>query len=238
MESVFRQVPFPVTDLAIPGFPDIFIYQILGNLIIFNQIMDTGNHHIFIMGTIENTDISPAGQRLIDTPHIIVILFFCRRLLKRNDMDTVWIKMRENMLNRAVFSCRVHRLQYDNKPVCILGIQLRLVQGQFFQRCCHGNCLHILLVHIHITVRGKLFQTDFFSFFCTIPVDINFYFLFCFFNFLRIYAFFFHFSPLKKYNRFLFFFFFHFLSYFFQRLVRFLFYHIPEPFQLLLFLRR
>ena len=102
------------------------------------------------------------------------------------------------MLNRAVFPCRVHRLQYDNKPVCILGIQLRLVQGQFFQRCCHGNCLHILLVHIHITVRGKLFQTDFFSFFCTIPVDINFYFLFCFFNFLRIYAFFFHFFPLKE----------------------------------------
>ena len=238
MESVFRQVPFPVTDLAIPGFPDIFIYQILGNLIIFNQIMDTGNHHIFIMGTIENTDISPAGQRLIDTPHVIVILFFCRRLLKRNDMDTVWVKMREDMLNRAVFSCRVHRLQYDNKPVCILGIQLRLVQGQFFQRCCHGNCLHILLVHIHITVRGKLFQTDFFSFFCTIPVDINFYFLFCFFNFLRIYAFFFHFSPLKKYNRFLFFFFFHFLPYFFKRLVCFLFYHIPEPLQLLLFLRR
>lgn len=43
MESVFRQVSFPVTDLAIPGFPNIFIYQILGNLIIFNQIMDTGN---------------------------------------------------------------------------------------------------------------------------------------------------------------------------------------------------
>ena len=200
--------------------------------------MDTGNHHIFIMGTIENTDISPAGQRLIDTPHVIVILFFRRRLLKRNDMDTVRVEMREDMLNRAVFPCRVHRLQYDNKPVCILGIQLRLVQGQFFQRCCHGNCLHILLVHIHITVRRKLFQTDFFSFFCTIPVDINFHFLFCFFNFLRSYPFFFHFFPLKKYGLFLFFFFFHFFSYFFQRLVCFLFYHIPEPFQLLLFLRR
>ena len=132
------------------------------------------------MGTIENTDISPRRKCFIDAPHIIVIFFFRCRLLKRCHGNAAGIQICKNMIDRTVFSCRIHRLQYDNKPVCILGIQFFLIYFQLLNHFRKKSALHFFFINIHIPLRRELFQVHFLIFLYTIPVNINFYFFYVF----------------------------------------------------------
>ena len=45
--------------------------------------MHFGNQHIFVVRTVENADSSSFRERAIDTPEIIMVQFFSRRLFER-----------------------------------------------------------------------------------------------------------------------------------------------------------
>ena len=116
MEAILPQIALPVLDLPVAGIPNIFIDQILRQLVLFDEVMHAGHDDILIMGTVEDADIPAARQRAIDTPHVVVVLFFTVRLLEGNDMDAIRIQMREDVLDRPVLACRIHRLQDDDEP--------------------------------------------------------------------------------------------------------------------------
>ena len=126
MEAILPQIALPVLDLPVAGIPDIFIDQILRQLVLFDEVMHAGHDDILIVVTVEDADIPAARQRAIDTPHVVVVLFFTVRLLEGNDMDAIRIQMREDVLDRPVLACRIHRLQDDDEPIGTLCIELCL----------------------------------------------------------------------------------------------------------------
>ena len=76
--------------------------------------MHFGNQHIFVVRTVENADSSSFRERAIDTPEIIMVQFFSRRLFERIHLASLWVNAGHHMLDSPVFSCSIHRLK-DNQ---------------------------------------------------------------------------------------------------------------------------
>ena len=82
-EAVGCQIFFPVCDLLITLFPDVLVNEIPRKLPLVDQIMNARHDDVFILRTVENADSSSFRERAIDTPEIIMVQFFSRRLFER-----------------------------------------------------------------------------------------------------------------------------------------------------------
>ena len=83
--------------------------------------MDAGDDDFFVMGAVEDADFSPAGQGLVDAPHVVVVHFFRTRLLEALHLDASRIEAGKDVLDRPVFPGSVHGLQDDDQAVMVIG---------------------------------------------------------------------------------------------------------------------
>src|ERR1700719_890583 len=95
----------------------------LGPLRLRDKVMNANDEHVFILGAIENSDITNGRNRFVDAPEEIVGLFFGRGYLERGDMASLRINTGHLVANRAVFSGRIQPLQDDEESVRPLSIK-------------------------------------------------------------------------------------------------------------------
>ena len=109
-EALLAQIFFPIVDLFVAFFPDMFIQHFVGKLLVFHQIVQLSDYDFFIVGAIEDADFATTGQRAVDAPQIVTIQFFTAGLLKRHNVRALRIQASHDVLDAAVFACSVHRL--------------------------------------------------------------------------------------------------------------------------------
>src|SRR5271154_149579 len=78
--------------------------------------------HLFIIRAIENPDVAALGQMSRRAPQEIMLQFRTRRRLKRVDLAALWVHSRHDVLNRAVFTSSIHRLEDQQHRPTTLGI--------------------------------------------------------------------------------------------------------------------
>ena len=138
-EPVLTKVLLPVIDLLVAFFPDILIHQILWHLALMDQV-------------------------IIDTPHVIVVFFLRSRLLEGNHLHTARIQTCKDMIDRTVLAGRIHRLEHDHEPVCILRVQFLLQIFELFDHLREIQILHLRLVYRNIALRAVFLPIDLFAF--------------------------------------------------------------------------
>lgn len=79
------------------------------------------------------------------------------------------------MADGAVLAGCVHGLEYDDKTVGALGIELGLQQAQLLQGFGKGAHFHRFLIHIRIAGSGEFLQIDFLPFLRPVAVNIDFH---------------------------------------------------------------
>ena len=93
------------------------VHQVFRHGGIFQQIVDAGDQHVFVMAAVEDGDFAAAGQGPRDAPQVIVIQLFGIGHLKGGDGDALGVQSRKDVFNKAVFSRGVHGLQdHDDAP--------------------------------------------------------------------------------------------------------------------------
>jgi hypothetical protein len=92
--------------------------------------MHPDDQHLLVIRAVENADPAALGQRLHAAPKKIVVQLFRRRMLERINLAALRIDPRHDVLDRAVFSRRVHRLKDDEQRPGVVGIELLLGLAQ------------------------------------------------------------------------------------------------------------
>src|SRR5204863_117816 len=75
-------------------------------------------------------DVAPGRQGLDRAPEVVVIELFLGRLDEARNLAPAWIDARQHVLDRAVLSRGVHRLQHDQQRPRALRVQPILRAGQ------------------------------------------------------------------------------------------------------------
>src|SRR5436190_15606562 len=125
MRAVLCEMVFPISDMLETLFPDVLIVQRLVRQLLKLQYlrMHADDQHFFVMRTIEDADLSAFRQIFLAAPKKIVIKLLRRWLLERHDLTTLRINAAHHVLDRPVFTGRVHRLKEHKQRVLILRIQ-------------------------------------------------------------------------------------------------------------------
>src|SRR6188768_88262 len=89
--------------------------------------MHLTDKYFFVIGAVEDRDMSPFRQVERCAPKKVMCKFGKRRLLETCDMNTLRIQSRHHMLNGRVFSGAVHRLKNDEDRMPPIGILLFLI---------------------------------------------------------------------------------------------------------------
>ena len=84
--------------------------------------MDAYNQHVFVMTAIKDYYLAVRRHHFMDAPKIIVIQFLLSWNVEPRHPHTLRVDAVEYVLDRAIFSARVHRLQHDQHLVLVFGI--------------------------------------------------------------------------------------------------------------------
>jgi hypothetical protein len=136
--------------------------------------MHTHDQSLLVIAAVEDTDTATLGEALHAAPEIIVIEIFAGGRLERVNLTPLRINARHHMLDRAVFTRRIHRLENEQHRPAVLGIQHvlhlcedlhshgerflgpRLVFGRKFERVAGVDVLQAKPVIGHAEGLGKL----------------------------------------------------------------------------------
>ena len=80
----------------------------------------------------------PRSKAFNATPQVIVVEVFAGGRLERKNLAPLWVHARHDMLDGAVFSRGVHRLENQQHGPIILGIEHVLKLGEDFDSHCEG----------------------------------------------------------------------------------------------------
>src|SRR6266478_7283461 len=88
--------------------------------------MDADDENFFVIGAVEDADLSPLGDTLVSPPKIFVVQFLAAGRLERKDLAALGVHARHYMLDDAVFSGGIHGLKNQQQRPAILGIKFFL----------------------------------------------------------------------------------------------------------------
>ena len=88
--------------------------------------MHPHNQRLLVVAAVENPDASAFRQVLLAAPEIIMVELLTARSFEGSDLATLRIDARHHMLDRAVFSCRIHRLKHQKHRPAVLGVKFVL----------------------------------------------------------------------------------------------------------------
>src|SRR2546423_1573867 len=80
---------------------------------LWHQVMHAHHQHVFIMGTIENTDDTSARSDPMDTPEEVMVQFPRCGDFKRPHLASLRIDSGEDLMNRISLATGIHPLQHD-----------------------------------------------------------------------------------------------------------------------------
>lgn len=114
-DVVFRKNFFKCIDLVVTARPDVLV----------DQIMDSHDENVFVMRTVEDTNVASGRDCSVDAPKIIVSQFTVAGSLEGGYMAALGVNSREDVANGAVLAPCVHGLK-DNEQrlaaICIKNI--------------------------------------------------------------------------------------------------------------------
>ena len=91
--------------------------------------MDADDEDFLVVRTVEDADAAALGQASGVAPHEVVVEFLDDGCLNEYTW-TLRIDARHDVLDRAVFAGRVHRLEDEQQGPAVLGIEHVLLFGQ------------------------------------------------------------------------------------------------------------
>ena len=90
------------------------------------ELLHLADEHIFIVGTVEDGDLPLGGHLRRDAPQIVMGQLVGAGRLESGFMHAMGRKTGQHRADRAVLSCCIHRLEKEDDPLLLLGIQLCL----------------------------------------------------------------------------------------------------------------
>src|SRR6516164_5709546 len=122
--SLPTEIILEVCYVEEPLVPDAFAQERRGQLLsLQDMLMHAHNENLLIVGSVEDSDASALWQALGVAPEKVVIEVLRRGLLERENLAALRIYSRHNVLDGAVLSGRVHRLEHEQQRPAILGIE-------------------------------------------------------------------------------------------------------------------
>jgi len=95
------------------------------------------DEHVLVVAAVENHDLTPPRDLLVDAPQVVAGQLRRRRRLERYDADPLGIHPLEDAADDAVLARGVHALEDDEQAVAPLGVehllQLHQVVAQLVQ---------------------------------------------------------------------------------------------------------
>ena len=88
-----------------------------------NQAVDAGDEHVFVVRTVEDSDIASARYGFVNSPEEIVRQLFVIGLLEGGDFAALGIHARHDVADGAVFAGGVAALQHDEQGVTAVGVE-------------------------------------------------------------------------------------------------------------------
>ena len=108
-----RHVAFEGGDVVQALGPDALRDQMrIEPLALEDFLVHAHDQHLLVVGAVEDPDAAPLGHRLHVAPEVVVVELFGRRLLERIDLASLRVHARHHMLDRAVLTGRIHRLEH------------------------------------------------------------------------------------------------------------------------------
>ena len=120
--AVAMEMPFKIGDGLVALFPNCLLINQLfrDSLAVQNLSVDASDEHLFVIGAIEDADLSARGQIAYGAPQEVMIQFLPCWLFETVNFTTLRINPGHHMFDGAVFSRRVHRLK-DQKNCIAAG---------------------------------------------------------------------------------------------------------------------
>ena len=88
------------------------------------------DEHFFVIGTVKDAYPAPARQTTRRAPKKVVIQFLRARMFEAVNFAALRIDARHDVLDRAVFSGGVHRLENEKNRITIRGVEEILLRAQ------------------------------------------------------------------------------------------------------------
>ena len=131
--SVLVEVAFVIADGAEALSPDfILVVVFVGDVFGLEDFgMDADDEDFLVVGAVENADAPALGQALAGAPKEIVFEFFGAGMFEAVDLAALGIDARHDVLNGAVFSGSIHRLENEEEGVFVVGVEEFLKIAEF-----------------------------------------------------------------------------------------------------------
>src|SRR5690606_9277245 len=122
--AVARQVTLEGVDVLVAVLPELLAVRVCtGHILSMDQLgMHPGYQHFLVVRTIEYPDPSTLGQVHHAPPEEVVIQLLRSRMLEREHLRALRIHATHHVLDRAVLSRGVHRLEDEQHRPRIIGI--------------------------------------------------------------------------------------------------------------------
>ena len=131
--AVSRQIFLEVVDVLVSLFPNIFSNQFFWQALRFKQLfMYAHDQNLFVIRPVEKAKFAALWNRFMGSPQKFVIEFLLRRRLECRNAASLRIDPGHHMLDGAVFSGGVHRLEDQQQRPAVLRVQLFLKMGKKF----------------------------------------------------------------------------------------------------------
>jgi hypothetical protein len=124
------KMPLQIYDGAIAPIPYGFLVaQLCRKSLAAKKLgMDPNDQHVFVIGTIEDTDPTAFGKATGSTPQEVVVQFFGAWLLEAEYLTPFGIDAGHHVPNSAVFARAVHTLKNQKQSVTVRRV-MKLLQG-------------------------------------------------------------------------------------------------------------
>src|SRR5689334_10409229 len=118
---------------------------------------------LFVIGTIENSDVTALRQAFGCTPHEVMAQVVRRRSFEGKDLAALRIHSGHNVLDHTIFAGRVHGLKNHQHRPAVLSVKLVLEVSQFRFALVKKFLRMLLGTEMAGTGRIKILQAKFLS---------------------------------------------------------------------------
>src|SRR5229473_4665319 len=88
--------------------------------------MDADDKNFFVIGAVEDADLSPLRDTLVGPPKVFMVQFLAAGRLERKDLAALGVHARHHVLDDAIFSGGIHGLKNQEQRPAILRIKFFL----------------------------------------------------------------------------------------------------------------
>ena len=126
-----------------------------------NELMHAGHQHILVMRAVENDDLALLRHLLFDAPQEVMRGFLLRRDFEAVDPRPLGVHRTEDVIDGAILSGGIQRLQTDEQRAFALSIKQILQLAQLHVESLDLLHRRLLLRMVSREARVDLLQADF-----------------------------------------------------------------------------